>query len=499
MLFKNKYFIGLALLTATGAVGCKKFLEKTPDSTIGSASTPTDISQLLTSAYAKATYVNFCESMSDNVDDGKFVSNSDRTNEQSYLFQEVQGSATMEDCPEMYWVESYKAIAVANQALKVISNHPGDSTYNAQKGEALVARAYAHFMLVCLFSKFYDPATAANNPGIPYVTEPEDIVLKKYERKTVAYVYEMVEKDLLAGIPLIKDANYSVPGFHFNKIAANAFAARFYLFKKDYANALKFSNDAIPPAAMTARVRPWNTIYYLYTPAQLFVAYTNISDPANLLLCEQHSLFARYVGDYRYGKTNAKTYSDIDTLKRIAATTATLPFPSYYYGNDSYFCPKFNEYFVVTSTAANIGDPYIMMPLFSAEEVLFTRAEAQTHLGNSAEALNELNLYLSKRLRNYNATTMVVTQAKINARYGTAQTDKENLLKAVLNTRRLEFVQEGLRYFDMQRYNMPVMHVHQPDLKVRAYDTLRIAASDNRRVLQIPQTAVLAGIELNPR
>lgn len=486
-------------MVAAVAVSCSKFLEKQPDSTIASVTSPRDVSQLLTSAYAKASYINFAESMSDNVEDGRFISNSDKTNEQSYLFQVVQGSPDMEDSPEMYWVESYKAIATCNQALKVCNSAPaGDSSYNAQKGEAYVARAYAHFMLVCFFSKFYDPATAASSPGIPYVTEPEDVVIKQYERKTVAYVYEMVEKDLLAGLPLIRDAAYTVPGYHFNLAAANAFAARFYLFKREYAKALQYATAAIPGNNMASKLRPWNTIYYAYTPAQLRSIYTTTADPANLLLVEAHSVYGRYVGDYRYGKTNNKVAA-LDTIKRIASTSATWPFPSYFYGNDSYFVPKYKEYFVVTSTAANIGNPFIMAPLFTAEEVLFIRAEANARLDNSAAALADLNLYASTRFRNYNASTMTITQAKINARYGTQVSDKENLINAVLNMKRMEFVQDGLRYFDLQRTGTTITHVHQPDFSKLVYDTIVVPASDNRRVLQLPQTVVLSGVELNPR
>jgi hypothetical protein len=309
----------------------------------------------------------------------------------------------------------------------------------------------------------------------------------------------MIEKDILAGLPLIKDAAYAVPRYHFNRAAANAFASRFYLFKKDYAKALKYANDAFPNNSIASNIRPWNTTYVAATPNQIRAVYTSIGDPANLLLVETQSLWGRYVGDYRYGLTYNKWYNDLDTIKRIASTTAAWPYPLYFYGNDSYFLPKIGEYFVVTSTASNIGNPYIMAPLFTAEEVLFNKAEANAYLGNTADVLADLNLYASKRFKNYNATTLAITQAKINARYGTANSDQANLVKAVLNLKRMEFVQEGMRYFDMQRYAMPVVHPHRTDLSTTTKDTLVVGATDPRRVLQLPQTAVLAGLELNPR
>ncbi len=137
-----------------------------------------------------------------------------------------------QDSPEYYWYKCYEAIAAANLALETCRKAANPGAYYPQKGEALLCRAYAHFMLVTFFSEAYDPATAGSKPGIPYVTEPEKEVSKEYDRKTVAYVYEMIEKDLVEGLPLIDERSYTVPRYHFNKSAANAFAARFYLFKK---------------------------------------------------------------------------------------------------------------------------------------------------------------------------------------------------------------------------------------------------------------------------
>ena len=101
-----------------------------------------------------------------------------------YFF--IDTHENQQDSPEFYWDSCYHAIAAANQALETISKAPNPDDYSAQKGEALVARAYAHFMLVNFFSKFYDSTTASTDPGIPYVTEPETVFIKQYDRKTVA-------------------------------------------------------------------------------------------------------------------------------------------------------------------------------------------------------------------------------------------------------------------------------------------------------------------------
>jgi hypothetical protein len=140
--------------------------------------------------------MGFAEAMSDNVEDkGTGYAGLDpesvKVNQQSFLFQDVQSKDL--DSPEFYFHACYKAIAAANQALEIINEASNQNNFKPQKGEALVARAYAHFMLVTFFAKAYDPATAGTDPGIPYVLTPEKEVFGKYERKTVQYVYDMIE------------------------------------------------------------------------------------------------------------------------------------------------------------------------------------------------------------------------------------------------------------------------------------------------------------------
>jgi starch-binding outer membrane protein, SusD/RagB family len=343
-------------------------------------------------------------------------------------------------------------------------------------------------MLVTFFSKFYDATTASQDPGIPYVTEPETVVTKQYERKTVAYVYEMIEKDLLAGLPLINDGNYKVPHYHFNKSAAYAFATKFYLFKKDYAKVVAYANQTFPNNDLAAYMRPWNTTYSTLTPAELWTTYANASENANLLLVETPSLYGRYVAQYRYGLD----YAHETAILQSNVTTGQFAYPIYYYGTRDYFVPKLTEYFVKSSVNATIGEPYVMVPLFTTEEVLFNRAEANVYLGNTDATLADLNLFASKRIKNYSASTHKITNASIKTYYGTS-TVQDGLLSTIMDFKRAEYLQEGQRWFDLQRYKVPVTHYTVTG------DVLTLASDDKRRVLQIPASALTSGIALNPR
>lgn len=476
----------LSLCLITALAGCSKFLEKAPDNRT-QLDSPEKVSQLLGTAYPQANYMAFCESISDNVND-KGAGSLMNTNLNPYFFQDVQDN--QQDSPEFYWDACYAAIAAANQALDACNKATDSLSYRGQKGEALVARAYAHFMLVTLFSKVYNPATANADPGIPYVTTPENIVFKNYERKTVQYVYDMIESDLTAGLPLINDNLYTVPKYHFTKAAAHAFAARFYLFKKNYAKVIEHANEVFPEGFLP-NLRPWNTVYKTLTYNELFARYEKATENANILLVETSSLWARSFYSTRYGMdATVKNY----VLSRAPVTGGKWAMNNQLYtaGTGNYMIPKINEYFVRLSVNATIGMPYVMVPLFTAEEVLFNKAEANIYLNNVPDVITDLNTYASTRIVNYDPTINAITQAKALAYYG--GTDIRNaLLNNIIDFKQVEYVQEGMRWFDLLRYNIPVTH------KTTTGGSFTLTSTDLRRVFQIPQSAGLSNVDLNPR
>ncbi|GAO43928.1 RagB/SusD family nutrient uptake outer membrane protein [Flavihumibacter petaseus] len=481
----KKILVYSLLLLVTGS-GCSKFLEKSPDNRT-ELNTPEKVSQLLGTAYPQANYMDFAESMSDNVGD-KGVGVPDLTNVGSFRFEDIIDNN--QDSPEYYWNACYSAIAAANQALKTCLTASDPQNYISQKGEALVARAYNHFMLVTLFAKCYDPETAVSDPGVPYVTEPEDVVIKQYDRKTVAYVYEMIEKDLLEGLPLLDDKRYNVPKYHFTRVAANAFASRFYLFKRDYEKVVTYSSQALGSGSPTTLLRPWNTDYLAMTYQELFEVYARASTNANLLLVESSSTWARYYYRVRFALNNAKR--DEVLAENVTGGEWAFLYHLYSSGGENLLIPKINEYFVQSSINANIGLPYVMIPLFTAEEVLFNRAEANAWLGNTSASLVDLNAYASTRIRNYSAAANNITATKIRNYYNTSNATV-GTVRTVLDFKRAEYLQEGMRWFDILRYQIPVQH------RTAEGEVITLGSDDPRRLLQLPQSTSLSGLQPNPR
>lgn len=485
-------YTSLCLLLANA--GCNKFLDKNPDNR-ADLNTPDKVSQLLGTAYPQANYMGFFESISDNARDkgqGSVVN----TNQDIYMFKDTEASDGTSDCPEFYWDGCYAAIAAANQAIAAIKASGDSASYTAQLGEALVCRAYAHFMLVNVFSKSYDSTTASQDAGIPYVTEPENVVNKQYDRKTVAYVYDMVEKDLLQGLPLLNDNAYSVPKYHFTKMAANAFAARYYLFKKQWAKVVAYASDALGGADIVTYLRPWNTTYLTYTYNVLWSKYERATEPANLLLVETQSVWARNYYSVRYSIDNYKRDEIFPDPAQVSGGSWAFRNQLYTAGTNNYMIPKINEYFVKESINAQIGTPYVMVPLFTAEELLFNRAEANAYLGDTTASVNDLNKYLSTRIRLYDPAVHAITATAAKKYFGVS-TNLLGLVNAVLAYKRAEFAFEGMRWLDLQRYKLAVSHDVVQNGQV--IQTLTLKSDALQRVFQIPSAAKLSGVAQNPR
>ena len=470
--------------------GCNKTLNKLPDNRAVITSVD-QVTQLLTSAYPHGTYMAFTEPLSDNAEDkGAAPATADpesyQINSQAYRYEDV--TTIKFDSPVAYWDSCYTAIAVANQALLYCSN-ADSANYAAQKGEALVCRAYAHFMLVTLFAKPYDPASAASDPGIPYVTRPQESVFQNYNRGTVAAVYANIENDLTRGLSLIQDKIYgTAPKFHFTLQAAHAFAARFYMFKRDYAKVITHATAVFGTSDPAALIRNAVANYANLQYAQLQIAYNSSSDPANILLQETQSNYFDNYASYRYGYGQGINSNIINGPNVTGGAYGVITYGA---TPQVFNFPKWYPYYV--------GDQrnntrYGTAPLFSMEEVLMNRAEAYARTGNLPAAISDLNAWISRNIKSYNPATHNITTSKASSYYGLPA--DMALVEAALDFKRVTYMQEGLRWFDIIRLKIPVARYAGSDFSTVV---TVIGPDDKRRILQLPVEAAQYGVPLNPR
>jgi len=487
----KKLYISVLALALVTTSSCKKFLEQAPDQRTQINSVD-KVAQLLASAYPQANYIPFLEASSDNAEDkGPTVGTEPRWNVQPYYW--LDNDDDNQDSPTYYWNNSYEAIAAANQALEAIEKAVDKTDYLPYKGEALLARAYAHFMLVTFYSKAYNPGGDNSSPGIPYMLKPETVVSGQYTRGTVASVYEQIQKDIEEGLPLIKNNAYSVQKYHFNQAAAHAFAARFFLFKQDFEKVIVHASAISSANAFATILRPWNTRYLTYSSGEMRVNFTQATEASTLLLIETASSWARTSGP-RYGFGQIANNTMFITAN---VTGARWVHPVYTSGGvPHYSLLKWNEYFVRTSPNATIGFPYTIVPVLTTDEALLNRAEAYAQTGQNDLALKDLNTFASTRINNYNSVTHAVTLAKIEAFYKLGD-NKAGLIRTILDFKKAEFITEGIRWFDILRHKLTVKH---NVLAVNGTSTtIELGPDDPRRLFQVPSQVKLSGIEQNPR
>lgn len=486
--------IALSLLILVSITSCDDFLSEKPDNRT-EIDTPEKISELLVEAYPQMSYFDIAETMSDNVFDSGMVQTLIK-NEQSYNW-EIQTETTDIDTQAYYWDACYKAIAHANKALEAIEDLGSPASLNPQKGEALIARAYSHFMLVSFWSKRYNPATASTDLGIPYVTKPETELVTKYKRNTVREVFDFIEKDIEDGLKLVTN-NYKQPKFHFTINASKAFASRFYLVKGDWDRVLELTNDL--GSKPVGKLRDFPS-YDLLSAVDQRLAYADSDAETNLLIVSANTIVGRSYYSNRFYLSGAR-YPEI-------FGTATSPYnkPWYYnfYSSNSsitVFLPKFYEYFKYSNVTAGIGDPYVAEVLLSNDEFFLNRIEAHVMKGDIALANDELDYFLSTRTVGYVASDKL-TEAKVVAKYPVIADEytpfytmtpvQTSYVKAIAETRRRDFIHEGMRWFDVKRFNIVVNH------ETSNKPTNVLVKDDNRRALQIPLHASNTGVELNPR
>ncbi len=472
------FALGFLLLSS-----CDNYLEETPDNRVD-LNTLDKAAQLLTNAYSEGAY-NFVEWMGDMVTYTRGTIKEDQHN-QSYEWRDVD--ELFQDSPTYFWNETYEAIAHANEVLAVIDQLPGEEDRRrAVKAEALLARAYGHFMLVNLFAKHYDANTASSDPGVPYVLEPETEFIKEYERASVQRVYDLVEADLLEGIELVDDSFYANScKYHFNRNAALAFASRFYLFKRDFQRCIEFSSQMLGSdpsiyvrdlaAMLEERI---NTEDYIRI-------YTSPSEPSNLLLMRKITNFPINVGfwpdnDIYQGRIFGSDLFDATDFRAD---------PAFVRGENGLTATRFEFLFERSSLTSNVGFNYTITLPFRGEEVLLNRAESYAFVGQIDEAIADLQTLYDKRY-----DIPVTVDIEQITRFLGINDPREALIIYLFQVERpKEFIHEGMRWFDIKRYEIEVTHTLINGAEIT------LAGDDNRKVLQIPQAAQdVGGLSSNPR
>lgn len=533
----NKYIIKIASLglLALSFVSCNKFLSQSPDDRT-QINDVEAAKELGVSAYIEYHYAPLFELRSDNVGDLSSRFNPfNNFDANMYLYDETVLS-TYQDSPQGYWRSCYNAIAVANQALYDLDRigATGEKA-DATRGEMLMARAYAMYMLAQTFTIPYNPATAKTDLGLPYPTVPENKLIQEYERGTLQELYDKIVKDFEEGFKMVRD-DYDVIKYHFNRQASAAFGTRLYRTIQNWDRVIELGNQAMGND-LNLYVRTINdkNSQYMGTTQEMEQIWGMETEPANFLLGVLISGWARnYQSWWRYGSTwpnegrpgIARSVfwgpNFLNTPEPGKTNNIKAAYP--FYGSASQgngYAPKITEHFRVTNKSANTGFAYTQAILLSGDEVLFNMAEAYAMKNDFAKVEELLQLFVAHYFSNYKESDPVfkVTNQKIvdfykdkvgkmlpdpvygieiNSFNPTFETtpDQEMYLRACLDMKRIATIHDGMRWMDNRQFRMDIVHnVLSKGNSVQEFIVLR--GTDPRYAYQLPSN-VLPYLEKNP-
>ena len=534
MKIKNIIYKGSLMLASVAILAsCADQLDTLPDNRT-TLDTPKKIAGLLVTAYPDRTPTLFNEWMSDNTDYmGAQNSQGNRGGDQYFFWQEQTEGGN--DSPEQVWMLYYEGVYKANEALAAIEDQggPKNDILRNSKGEALLIRAYDHFILANEFCRPYNGKTSTKDAGLYYATGIADFsaAAEQSNRGTVADVYAKIAADIEAGIPLLNDT-YEVPKYHFNKQAAYAFATRFYLYyekwekAKEYADKLLGSN----PAASLRDYRALQAMPLSKSEQAIKIAEAYCSASANCNLLVQTSVsnagmaIAPWLTSKRYTLTNYLSETELFQSNNIWGTSSNLiwkPFTANQGEANFALLMKLPREFEIRNTTTGSGYLRTLNVDFTMDEALLNRAEAEIMLGQNDAACADMTIWM----KNFFNTNVTLTPTSVQTYFKTvpyAYADaakmvpsfkkhisprftidaegsvQESLLQCLLNFRRIETVHQGMRWMDIRRYNIEIPRrlIGANGRPSKNLDWLE--KDDPRQVVQIPQSIREAGVAGNP-
>lgn len=396
---------------------------------------------------------------------------------QSYLMTYTVNSGA----PQI-WEVPYMVIRRANSLIRAIDNNSvqdaSQSEIDSIKGQALAIRALAHFDLARVYSKPYTVA-GGSTLGIPIVLEP-----LSYEatpsRNTLEEVYTQVISDLTESIRLMTPSRNIG---YFNQWSAKALLARVYLYKGDYTNAYSTAVDIID-----------NSPYQLWTTAEYEEAWSKagtsevlfeIVNASNDDWVDREAIGYLYAEEGYDDAIMTKNYVDMAEANYPNDVRLALMLKGQRtnnaWGENRVYINKYpgregtNDIRINNISILRLSETYLIA------------AEAAANLGDSNNAAK----YLNEIVKRGNPDAIAVTPA-------------EATVDRILQERRIEFVGEGHRFFDLLRNNKQVIRYNSDADQGWHLPLTQASRSFNadyfRALLPIPSDEVSANptIQQNP-
>lgn len=400
-------------------LSCKKYTDITPKGSL-LVSTTKDFYDLV--SFPNRGYpINNIQNLVDDMWTREYniVGATENINVVHFTFNESANRVNLLSSSSFY-NQTYKYINRWNTIISLVDESNGDASMKTlAKAEARVFRAFDHFLLVNVYAKAYDPATAATDGGI--------CIMDKYDlesqpvKSTVKTVYDFIQKDLDEAIPHL-EVSPSDP-YHPSLAFAWALKAKVHLFKREYTQAkeaalksLSYNDKIFDLVAYSAQGGPNvvpitapnnpEVLSYMYMTGynEMNFAYSYIISP------ELRNLFNDEDARFKLFFNTTST-----TLMDAGAGTA-------------YYNVPYTKFFYPT-----VG--------MKTTEVYLMLAEVYARENNLTEAINTLNKIRTKRITSAAASLAVPATVK-------------ETMDLIITERRKELLLGFNRFFDLKRFNL---------------------------------------------
>ncbi len=380
-----------------------------------------------------------------------------------------------------FWYISYKIINDCNTVIEAVEQSgTNDPAREQLLGECYFLRAFAHLNLVKFFARPYTQNPSGD--GIILRTSTSDPSIKA--RSTVEEVYAQIIADAEKAASLMNQPRGNTFA---SREAAWALLSRVNLYKNDNAKAASYASDVINSGNYT--LASSDDYPNLFRDAQA---------SSETIFCIAFTSREDYG---KFGSIASMMYSDGNSGWGEEFASTSLRDVMNEEPDDvrwSYISPlddggggieKKNgiETWYVSKFSFQDGSPTLSSPvMFRLAEMYLNRAEANAKLGNTKDALDDLDEI--RRNRGLKASL-----------YKGVLPPGATTMDVVLKERRIELAFEGHRTFDVYRNNLQLNRTywgyHLPGLKETdidldkdpsGYDNMIIDPTDPRIIYYIP-------------
>lgn len=371
-----------------------------------------------------------------------------------------------DDSSETFWLAAYRVVQRANFILENIDKLSGD-TRNAIEGEALAARAVAHYDLVKLYAD--SPAnTNGGTLGVPYIVSTD--AAQKPTRNTLDDTYANIMDDLNSAASLMDGLVQGVGRIDANVV--RAYMTRINLFMGNDSGVISSANSVTGSVASMANFS--NVWKDASNEGVLFKLVVTEPDNVNIGVAWLQESPDGIRSEYNVDKALYDLYQDNDVRKDVYFETSAFA------GVDYNHIVKYRGR--LTGNANEVDAKVLRY-----EEVLLSKAEAQYNSGDQSGALSSLDELRAERYTGFTSP----------GETGQALAD------AIALERRLELAFEGVRFFDLKRKGLAITRStfgDQADGTGFPAEFFTLTAGDHRFNMAIGQAEMAANtnMEQNP-